>query len=80
VSSIEHAIVVGVPRLDADGQPAISAGLGRPLVLSTLETDEAMRVLADGDRRRPVAAALCILGGLGLVGVGFVLATVGAVS
>ena len=80
VSSIEHAILVGVPRLDADGQPAISAGLGRPLVLSTLETDEAMRVLADGDRRRPVAAALCILGGLGLVGVGFVLAAVGAVS
>ena len=32
-------------------------GLGRPLVLTTLERDEAMRVLAEGERRRPLVAA-----------------------
>ena len=50
VSSIEHAIVLGVPSLDEAGEPRLSAGLGRPLVLTTLEPDEAMRLLTDGER------------------------------
>ncbi len=58
---------------------AITAGTGRPLVVSTLERDEAMRVLADGGRARPVAAAVALAGGLlGLfVGLGWALATGG---
>lgn len=74
VSSVEHAIVVGVPTLDATGTPWLAAGLGRPLVLTTLEPSEAMRILTEGDRRRPLAAALCLAAGCVLVTVGLVLA------
>ena len=80
VSSVEHAIVLGVPNLDAAGEPRISAGLGRPLVLTTLAPDEAMRVLTDGGGRRPLAAAACLAGGIGLILVGGLLALVGALS
>ena len=45
----------------------MTAGLGRPLVLTTLERDEAMRILAGSDSRRPVVAAICLAGGLVLV-------------
>ena len=41
------------------GEPRMSAGLGRPLVLTTLEPDEAMRLLTDGSARRPLVAADC---------------------
>ena len=37
VSSIEHAVVLGVPTPGPDGMPRMTAGLGRPLVLTTLE-------------------------------------------
>ena len=77
ISSVEHAIVVGVPGLDQAGEPQLSAGLGRPLVLTTLERDEAMRVLAGGESRRARIAAACLATGLGLVVVSFVLALVG---
>ncbi len=64
VSAVEHAHAAGVPTLDAHGQPRLSAGLGRPLVLTTLERAEAMRVLADGrSGRLRVAALLLALGG-----------------
>jgi hypothetical protein len=67
VSSVEHAIVLGVPA-GADGGPRMTAGLGRPLVLTTLEPDEAMRILAGGNRDRArLAAVLLGLAGLLLV-------------
>jgi hypothetical protein len=50
------------------------------LVLTTLDPDEAMRVLAEGGRRRILLATVCLAGGLGLVTVALVLAIVGAVS
>jgi hypothetical protein len=80
VSSIEHAVVLGVPGLDGAGGLQLSAGLGRPLVLTTLEPDEAMRVLAEGHARRPLIAAACLAVGLGLVLVALLLFVVGAVS
>lgn len=80
VSSVEHAIVVGVPRLDGSGTPRLSAGMGRPLVLTTLEPSEAMRILAQGERRRPLAAAACLAGGLVLIAIGIVVAVVGALA
>jgi len=80
VSSIERAIVLGVPNLDEAGQPRISAGLGRPLVLTTLAPDEAMRLLTDGGGRRPMTAAACLAGGLLLLVVGGILAVVGAAT
>ena len=52
VSSVEHAVVLGVPVAGPGEQPVrMTAGLGRPLILTTLETPEAMRILA-GRRRR----------------------------
>ena len=70
VSTVEHAIVVGVPTLDASGNPQVGAGLGRPLILTTLETDEAMRVLARDHARRPLAVAGSLVVGLALIVVG----------
>ena len=80
VSSVEHAIVLGVPGLDDAGVPRLSAGLGRPLVLTTLERDEAMRILAEGGRRRPLIATLCLAGGLVLITLALVLAIAGAMA
>jgi len=65
VSSIEHAIVLGVPVRTGSGAQ-LTSGFGRPLVLSTLEIPEAMRVLGRG-RSRPVAVLALIGGGLGLI-------------
>jgi hypothetical protein len=56
--------VLGVPVATPDGRVAITAGTGRPLVVCTLQRDEAMRVLAEGGRARPVAAAVALGGGL----------------
>ena len=64
VSAVEHATAAGVPRLDRVGQPMLSAGLGRPLILTTLERSEAMRILAAGRSGRLRAAA--VMGALGL--------------
>lgn len=50
LSSVEHASVLGVPVISADGAVQMTGGTGRPLVVSTLERAEAMRVLADGAR------------------------------
>jgi hypothetical protein len=57
----------------------MTAGLGRPLILTTLETDEAMRILAGGTGR-PRFAAACIAVGAGLVVAGVAWAGVGAVA
>lgn len=68
VSSVEHAIVAGVPVADpASGTIRMTAGLGRPLILTTLERDEAMRVLTSDAPRRPVfAVAALVIGVLSL--------------
>lgn len=73
VSSVEQATVAGVPRLAGDARAVIGPGLGRPLVLTTLERDEAMRVLTGGATGRSRAAfALLVLGTLLVVaGVGW---------
>ena len=79
VSSVEHATVLGTPRVGAGGAMRMTAGLGRPLVLTTLERDEAMRVLAGGRRGRASAAAALIVAGPLLVVAGVVAALVGRV-
>lgn len=70
VSSVEHATVIGQPTIDAAGRPTMTAGGGRPLILSTLDADEGMRVLAGGDRVRPRLAAALLVGGGCLVALG----------
>jgi hypothetical protein len=78
VSSVEHAIVLGVPDLDAAGEPILRPGTGRPLVLTTLEPPEAMRLLALGQRRKTAAATILLAAGLGLITVGVLAGAVDA--
>jgi hypothetical protein len=66
-SSIEHAAVLGVPRRAPDGHLEIGPGLGRPLILTTLEDDEAMRILAGGAAGRARLALACFIVGAGLL-------------
>jgi hypothetical protein len=79
VSAVEHAIVAGVPRLTQDGTARMTAGLGRPLILTTLEQPEAIRLLAAGDSTRPLAAALFLGAGLVSVTIGLAWAVIEAV-
>ncbi len=71
LSSVEHASVLGVPTISADGTVRMTHGTGRPLVVCTLEREEAMRVLAGGARARPIAAALALALGMALLAAGF---------
>jgi hypothetical protein len=78
VSAVEHATVAGVPSLDpATGAPWMTSGLGRPLILTTLERDEAMRVLASAAPRRPLAAVIAMAIGLVALTVGLAWALLG---
>ena len=82
VSSVEHAIVLGVPVVDASDPDRIrlTAGMGRPLVLTTLEPGEAMRILAEGGTRNPLIAAVALGSGLVMVTVGVAWAVLGFVT
>ncbi|HET8785574.1 MAG TPA: hypothetical protein VFM38_08065 [Candidatus Limnocylindrales bacterium] len=71
ISSVEHAIVAGVPSIDAaSGTIRMTSGLGRPLILTTLERDEAMRVLAGDAPRRPFYAVILLAVGAFCLAVG----------
>jgi hypothetical protein len=80
LSTVDHALVLGVPSLDPERGPLIGPGLGRPLILTTLEPAEAMRVLASGHRTRTRGAALLLAGGLGAVVAGAAWALVDALA
>ncbi|HUG49012.1 MAG TPA: hypothetical protein VMP67_11450 [Candidatus Limnocylindria bacterium] len=68
VSAVEQATVVGVPVLsvsEGGGEaPTVRAGLGRPLILTTLDEPAAMRLLAAGRRRLVLAATAAIAAAL----------------
>lgn len=59
LSAVEHATVCGTPVL-RNGVPTLTAGTGRPLIVTTLEVPAAMRLLAADHRRRVVAAAVLL--------------------
>ena len=67
VSTVEHATVAGVPARSPSGGAVLGPGLGRPLLLTTLEQDEAMRVLTGGDSRRARVAVACLTLGAVLI-------------
>jgi hypothetical protein len=81
LSSVDHATALGVPTAGnaAGDPPRLTAGLGRPLVLTTLATDEAMRILALGSSRPRIAAACFLVGGI-LVVAGLAWAGLGALA
>jgi hypothetical protein len=79
VSSVEHAVVLGVPVETETGTVQMTAGAGRPLVLTTLEPDEAIRLLAGGRRTRPILASGLLAGGAGLIVIGTAWAVIGGI-
>jgi hypothetical protein len=66
LSSVEHALVLGVPVLDAERGPILRPGFGRPLIVTTLERDEAMRLLAAGRQRTAYVATALLAAGVAL--------------
>jgi hypothetical protein len=80
VSSVEHAVVLGVAVAGDNGSDAtrLTAGLGRPLILTTLEPAEAMRILAGGSARPRIVAA-CFLIATALLAAGVAWAGLGAI-
>jgi hypothetical protein len=80
LSTVDHALALGVPTLGPDGKPILRAGLGRPLILTTLEPAEAMRLLAADHRTSTRAGALLMAGGLMAAVAGVVWAIAGAVA
>ena len=64
LSSVDHALALGVPTMDPERGPILRPGLGRPLVLTTLEPREAMRVIAADHRSSTRGAAVLLAGGL----------------
>ncbi len=80
VSSVEHAIVAGVPRVGDDGAIRMSAGLGRPLILATMDRPDAMRVLAEGRRIQPALVASTVVAGVALIAVGLAWAGLDALT
>ena len=70
VSSVEHAIACGVPVRDANGATTLGAGLGRPLIVTTLEPAEAMRLLAVDHRNTTRAVAILLASGVAAFAIG----------
>jgi hypothetical protein len=79
VSAVEQATVLGVPGRGPDGALRLSAGLGRPLVLTVLEVPEAMRIIGGETRLRPALVAAFAGTGLALVVLAAMWAAAGAV-
>ena len=71
LSAIEQATIAGVPTLRA-GEPTLSSGAGRPLIVTSLAPDEAMRVLGSERRGTVQAAAAMLVAGAGCVALGLV--------
>jgi hypothetical protein len=71
ISAVEHATIVGTPALDGSGRAVLTAGTGRPLIVSTLEPAEAMQLLSGG-RNRALAVAILLVSGLAVLGLALV--------
>jgi hypothetical protein len=77
LSTVDHALALGVPGMDPVRGPILRPGLGRPLVLTTMEPADAMRVLAEGHRAATRAAAVLLAAGLAGLGAGVIWTIVG---
>jgi hypothetical protein len=70
LSSVDHAFALGVPVVDPARGPMLRAGLRRPLILTNLERDEALRLLAGGRRALAGATSVLLAAGIALVVLG----------
>ena len=78
VSAVEHATAAGVPRVAPDGSVVLGAGMGRPLILTTLDPEDAMRVLASEQRTSLLVASGLLVAVPVVVVIGVILAILGA--
>lgn len=78
LSTVDHGLVLGVPVVDPVLGPTMRAGLGRPLVLTTLEPAEAMRLLAVDHQGTTRAATVLLAAGLVLTVAGVAWAVIDA--
>jgi hypothetical protein len=72
LSAVERATVAGVVRPGPDGRPRITAGAGRPLIVTSLAPSEAMRVLASEHRAGVRLATVVLVAGIATVVAGLV--------
>src|SRR4051794_11818763 len=79
LSAVDHALVLGVPVM-TDAGPMLRPGLGRPLIVTTLEPAEAMRLLASGRQGTTRAISALLAGGLVAVMAGLVWVVVDALA
>jgi len=80
LSSVDHAIACGMPVVGEGGVAILRPGLRRPLIVSTLEGPEAMRLLAVDHRGRTRAVAVLMAVGLAVAAVGLIWWIVDAVA
>ncbi len=73
LSSVDHVSALGVAQLDGAGRPRLTAGGGRPLIVTNLEPAEAMRILVADRRYVPIAATIALAAGIVLVLLGVLL-------
>ncbi len=78
ISATEHATAAGVPVIGPDGSVTLGPGLSRPLLLTTLEIDEAMRVLASERRNELLLASGLLVATPVLIGLGLIALVLGA--
>lgn len=79
LSAVDHALVLGVP-VKTPGGAMMRPGLGRPLIVTTLEPDEAMRLLAEGRQGTTRAITGLLGGGLAGIAVGIILWVINALG
>ncbi|HEY4190229.1 MAG TPA: hypothetical protein VGM28_07400 [Candidatus Limnocylindrales bacterium] len=80
LSSVDHAIACGTPVADGAGGAILRPGLRRPLIVSTLEAPEAMRLLAVDHRGTTRAVAVLMAAGLLVTAAGLVWWVVDAIA
>ncbi len=80
LSAIDHALVLGVPVAAAAGTLHLTAGLGRPLVLTNLDQPEALRLLGGGRRALGIAAGVLLAAGAIAVIAGAIWAVIEALT
>ncbi len=64
LTSVDHVLVLGVPSLHPERGPILAPGLNRPLILTNLETKEALRLLAEGRQGTTRTISLLLGGGV----------------
>ncbi len=80
LSSVEHALALGVPTVDPERGPMLRPGIGRPLILTNLERAEAIRLLAADHRPATLLASALLALGVGLIAVAVAWGLVGALG